>query len=44
MTTRILVGTKSGLWQAQDTPLEPVSEFTTRSVSALAQSGDDERR
>jgi len=41
MTTRMLVGTKSGLWQAWDTPLEPVNEFTTGTVSALAQSGDE---
>jgi photosystem II stability/assembly factor-like uncharacterized protein len=41
MATRMLVGTKSGLWQAWDTPLEPVNEFTTRTVSALAQSGNE---
>jgi hypothetical protein len=37
--TRMLVGTKSGLWQACGGPLEPVNEFTTRTVSALAQRG-----
>ena len=39
--TRMLVGTKSGLWQACGGPLEPVNEFTTRTVSALAQRGDE---
>jgi hypothetical protein len=37
----MLVGTKSGLWQAWDQPLEPVTEFNARTVSALAQSGDE---
>ena len=41
MATRMLVGTKSGLWQAWGAPLEPVNEFTARTVSALAQSGDE---
>jgi photosystem II stability/assembly factor-like uncharacterized protein len=36
----MVVGNKSGLWQAWGKPLEPVNEFTTRTVSALAQSRD----
>jgi hypothetical protein len=40
MATRMFVGTKSGLWQACGETLEPVNEFTTRAVSALAQSRD----
>jgi hypothetical protein len=39
MAKRTLVGTRSGLWQACGEPLEPVTEFATRTVSALAQSG-----
>ena len=40
MATGMLVGTKSGLWLASGTTLEPVNEFTTRTVSALAKGGD----
>src|SRR5262245_17109847 len=39
MATRMLIGT--GLWQACGGPLEPVNEFGTRTVSALAQNGGD---
>jgi hypothetical protein len=38
---RILVGTESGLWRASGGPLESVSEFTARTVTALAQSGGE---
>ena len=41
MNTRMLVGTESGLWQACGGPLQPFNEFATRTVSALAQSGND---
>jgi hypothetical protein len=40
MATGMLVGTKRGLWQARGTTLEPVNEFTTGTVSALARGGD----
>jgi hypothetical protein len=39
--TRILVGTESGLWQLRGDALEPVDQFTARTVTALAQSGQE---
>src|SRR5687767_11868703 len=41
MDTRILVGTESGLWQLRGEALEPVDPFAARTVTALAQHGDD---
>jgi hypothetical protein len=41
MSTRILVGTESGLWQSCGEVLEPVDGFAARSVSALARQGDE---
>jgi hypothetical protein len=41
MDTRILVGTESGLWQLRGDALEPVDQFTARTVTALAQSGQE---
>jgi len=41
MSTRILVGTESGLWQSCGEVLEPVDGFAARSVSALAHQGDE---
>lgn len=41
MSTRLLVGTESGLWQSRGEVLEPVDGFTARSVSALAHRGDE---
>ena len=41
MDTRILVGTESGLWQLRGDALEPVDPFTARTVTALAQTGQE---
>ena len=41
MDTRILVGTESGLWQLRGDALEPVDQFTARTVTALARSGEE---
>jgi hypothetical protein len=41
MNARILVGTERGLWQSRGEALEPLNEFTARSVSALAQRGHE---
>lgn len=41
MTTRILVGTESGLWQLRGDALEPVDQFTARIVTALARRGQE---
>jgi hypothetical protein len=41
MDTRILVGTESGLWQLRGDAPEPVDQFTARTVTALARSGDE---
>jgi hypothetical protein len=41
MDTRILVGTESGLWQVRGDALEPVDQFTARTVTALARSGHE---
>ena len=35
METRILLGTESGLWRLQRDTLEPVDQFTARTVTAL---------
>jgi hypothetical protein len=37
----ILVGTESGLWQLRGDALETVDQFTARTVTALAQSGQE---
>jgi len=41
MDARILVGTESGLWQLRGDALEPVDQFTARTVTALARSGQE---
>jgi hypothetical protein len=41
MDTRILVGTESGLWGLRGDALEPVDQFTARTVTALARSGPE---
>jgi hypothetical protein len=41
MDTPILVGTESGLWQVRGDALEPVDQFTARTVTALARSGHE---
>ena len=41
MDTRILVGTESGLWHLRGDALEPVDPFTARTVTALAQRGQE---
>ena len=41
MDTRILVGTESGLWELRGDALEPVDPFTARTVTALAQRGQE---
>jgi hypothetical protein len=41
MDTRILVGTESGLCQLRGDALEPVDQFTARTVTALARNGQE---
>ena len=41
METPILLGTESGLWQLRGDALEPVDQFTARTVTALARSGEE---
>jgi hypothetical protein len=41
MDTPILVGTESGLWQVRGDALEPVDQFTARTVTALARHGQE---
>jgi hypothetical protein len=41
MDTRILLGTEGGLWELRGDALEPVEPFTARTVTGLAQRGQD---
>ena len=41
METRVLVATESGLWHLRGDALEPMDRFTARTVTALAQTGQE---